>query len=132
VRHPVGSPFARIASVFARVLVVKESNSGSLFVWNGGLVVKEVRGCNSNVKDSFNKVCVPLNSAPFFLECECSREWECECNWRARRVQREKHATIYNICTHIIIRIINININFIYKLNFKNKKLYIYKMYYFK
>jgi len=37
----------------------------------------------------------------------------------------EGYFNIYNICTHIIIRIINININFIYKINFKNKTLYI-------
>jgi len=30
----------------------------------------------------------------------------------------------YNICTYIIIRRINININFIYKINFKNKTIY--------
>jgi len=30
-----------------------------------------------------------------------------------------------DICTHITIRIINVNINFIYKINFKNKTLYI-------
>jgi len=36
-----------------------------------------------------------------------------------------KYFITYNICTHIIIRIINININFIYKINFKNK-IFIY------
>jgi len=41
----------------------------------------------------------------------------------------EGYFNTYNICTYIIIRIINININiniyFIYKINFKNKTSYI-------
>jgi len=37
VRHPVNSPFARIAFIFARILVARENNKETTDVWNGVL-----------------------------------------------------------------------------------------------